>query len=92
MLDGAVIVGTAAEAECDKLCVVTAPFEVSVERIAARDGISPEMAARRLNVQMPEAVLTARADYILPNTSTREALAKAANELCDTLIGEGCRT
>lgn len=45
MLDGAVIIGTAAEAECDKLCVVTAPFEVSVERIAARDGISPEMAA-----------------------------------------------
>ena len=37
MLDGAVIIGTAAEAECDKLCVVTAPFEVSVERIAARD-------------------------------------------------------
>ena len=92
VLDGAVIVGTAAEAECDKLCVVTAPFEVSVERIAARDGISPEMAARRLNAQTPEAALTARADYILPNTSTREALAKAANELCDTLIGEGCRT
>ena len=89
MLDGAVIIGTAAEAECDKLCVVTAPFEVSVERIAARDGISPEMAARRLNAQTPEAVLTARADYILPNTSTREALAKAANELCDALIGEG---
>ena len=38
----------------------------------------------------PESVLTARADYILPNTSTREALAKAANELCDALIGEGC--
>ena len=92
VLDGAVIVGTAAEAECDKLCVVTAPFEVSVERIAARDGISPEMAARRLNAQTPEAVLTARADYILPNTSAREALAKPANELCDTLIGEGCRT
>ena len=49
-------------------------------------------ACRRLNAQTPEAVLTARADYILPNTSTREALAKAANELCDTLIGEGCRT
>ena len=85
-----VLDGTAAEAECDKLCVVTAPFEVSVERIAARDGISPEMAARRLNAQTPEAVLTARADYILPNTSTREALAKAANELCNALIGEGC--
>ena len=90
VLDGAVIVGSAAEGECDQLAVVTAPFETSVARIAARDGISPEMAARRLNAQTPEAVLTARADYILPNTSTREALAKAANELCDTLIGEGC--
>ena len=90
VLDGAVIVGTEAEAECDRLAVVTAPFATSVARIAARDGISPEMAARRLNAQTPEAVLTARADYILPNTSTREALAKAANELCDALIGEGC--
>ena len=92
VLDGAVIVGTAAQAECDRLCVVTAPFETSVARIVARDGIAPEMACRRLNAQTPEAVLTARADYILPNTSTREALAKAANELCDMLIGEGCRT
>ena len=91
VLDGAVIVGTEAEGECDKLCVVTAPFAVSVERIAARDGISPEMAARRLNAQMPEEELTARADYVLPNTSTREALAQAANVLCDALIGEGGR-
>lgn len=59
VLDGAVIVGTAAQAECDRLAVVTAPFETSVARIAARDGISPEMAARRLNAQTPEAELTA---------------------------------
>ena len=37
VLDGAVIVGTAAQAECDRLCVVTAPFETSVARIVARD-------------------------------------------------------
>ena len=43
VLDGAVIVGTAAQAECDRLCVVTAPFETSVARLVARDGISPEM-------------------------------------------------
>ena len=47
VLDGAVIVGTAAQAECDRLCVVTAPFETSVARIVARDGIAPEMACRR---------------------------------------------
>ena len=45
VLDGAVIVGTAAEAECDRLAVVTAPFETSVARIAQRDGIAPDMAA-----------------------------------------------
>ena len=90
VLDGAVIVGTAAEAECDKLCVVTAPFAVSVARIAARDGISPEMAARRLNAQTPEEALTAKADYILPNVSTREELAQKADALCDALLGEGC--
>ena len=67
VLDGAVIVGTAAQAECDRLCVVTAPFETSVARIVARDGIAPEMACRRLNAQTPEAELTAQADYVLHN-------------------------
>ena len=86
VLDGAVIVGTAAEAECDKLCVVTAPFEVSVERIAARDGISPEMAARRLNAQTPEAELLAHADYVLRNDGPLAALETAAAALCDALL------
>ena len=89
VLDGAVIVGTAAEAECDKLCVVTAPFEVSVERIAARDGISPEMAARRLNAQTPEAELTAQADYVLHNDADLAALQAAAEQLCSALQTEG---
>ena len=89
VLDGAVIVGTAAEAECDRLCVVTAPFETSVARIVARDGISSEMAARRLNAQTPEQVLTAKADYILRNDASIAQLRAAAEELCAKLLGEG---
>ena len=89
VLDGAVIVGTAAQAECDRLCVVTAPFEASVARIVARDGIAPEMAARRLNAQTPEAVLTAQADYILHNDAGLDALQEAAARLCETLRTEG---
>ena len=89
VLDGAVIVGTAAQAECDRLCVVTAPFETSVARIVARDGIAPEMAARRLNAQTPEAVLTAQADYILHNDAGLDALQDAAARLCETLRTEG---
>ena len=89
VLDGAVIVGTEAETECDRLAVVTAPFETSVARIAARDGISPEMAARRLNAQMPEEQLLRRADYILRNDAERAALETAATQLYEALLQEG---
>ena len=83
VLDGAVIVGTEAEAECDRLAVVTAPFETSV------DGIAPEMAARRLNAQTPEEALLARADYVLRNDADLAALEAAANALCEQLLAEG---
>ena len=89
VLDGAVIVGTAAQAECDRLCVVTAPFETSVARIVARDGIAPEMAFRRLNAQTPEAELTAQADYVLHNDADLAALQAAAEQLCSALQAEG---
>ena len=89
VLDGAVIVGTAAQAECDRLCVVTAPFETSVARIVARDGIAPEMACRRLNAQTPEAELTAQADYVLHNDADLAALQAAAEQLCIALQTEG---
>ena len=91
VLDGAVIVGTAAEPECDRLAVVTAPFATSVARIAARDGISPEMAARRLNAQTPERTLLAHADYVLQNDGPRETLEAAAKHLCETLLAEAGR-
>ena len=88
VLDGAVIVGTAAQAECDRLCVVTAPFETSVARIVARDGISAEMAARRQNAQTPETVLTAQADYVLRNDADLAHLQASANTLCEQLLAE----
>ena len=89
VLDGAVIVGTAAQQECDRLCVVTAPFATSVARIVARDGISPEMAARRLNAQTPEQTLTQKADYILCNDGALGQLQAAAAALCTELLTEG---
>lgn len=89
VLDGAVIVGTAAQAECDRLCVVTAPFETSVSRIMARDGISAEMAARRLNAQTPEETLTTQADYVLRNDTDLARLQAAAAQLCTRLMQEG---
>ncbi len=58
-------------------------------RIVARDGISPEMAARRLNAQTPEQTLTAQADYVLRNDADLAHLQAAAERLCTELLAEG---
>lgn len=73
-VDGAVIVGTPFEARCDALLLVTAPYEVSVARICARDGIAPEMARRRLDAQTSLEVLRAAATEEIVNDGTTEQL------------------
>ena len=87
VLDGAVRHGAPGEAH--RPVRSAAPFETSVARIVARDGIAPEMACRRLNAQTPEAELTAQADYVLHNDADFAALQAAAEQLCSALRTEG---
>ena len=84
-VDGAVIVGTPFAARCDLLVVVAAPYEQSVARICARDGIKAEMARRRLDAQTPEQTLRDAADYVLENDSTPQCLEKRALALLQCL-------
>lgn len=73
-VDGAVIVGTPFEGRCDALVLITTPYEVSVQRICARDGISVEMARRRLDAQTPLEQLRAAATVEIVNDGTAEQL------------------
>lgn len=91
-VDGAVIVGTPFEAECDCLVVVTAPYEQSVARICKRDGIAPEMARRRLDAQTPEKTLTEAANHILHNDGTLADLEQQCRALLDVLRKEAHET
>ena len=91
VIDGAVLVGSVIDGIWDRLIVVTAPYEVSVARIVARDGIRPEMARRRLDAQLPEAALAARADILLANDGTQEQLRRQAGALAARLLAEGER-
>lgn len=91
VIDGAVLVGSVIDGIWDRLIVVTAPYEVSVARIVARDGIRPEMARRRLDAQLPEAALAARADIVLANNGTQEQLRRQAGALAARLLAEGER-
>lgn len=84
-VDGAVIVGTPFAARCDRLLVVAAPYEQSVARICARDGIEPAMARRRLDAQTPEQTLRDAADYVLENDGSVESLQEKALTLLHCL-------
>ena len=87
-VDGAVIVGTPFEQRCDALILVTAPYDTSVARICARDGIAPEMARRRLDAQMPLERLRAAATAELVNDGTPEQLRRKLQSILHGLEKE----
>lgn len=87
-VDGAVIVGSPFQARCDELVLITAPYEVSVQRICARDGIAPEMARRRLDAQTPLEQLRAAATVEIANDGTPQQLQTRIRELLQTLRKE----
>lgn len=77
----------------DRVVVVTAPEELRVERFAARvQAGSPDEARaearRRILGQMSEAELVARANFVLSNAGSREALAAEVDRLWAVLDAE----
>jgi dephospho-CoA kinase len=59
-----------------EIWVVTCSPEQQLQRIIARDALPVEQAKARLNSQLPLTEKVARADIVLDNSSTREALFK----------------
>jgi dephospho-CoA kinase len=51
----------------DALIVVTAPEEIRVQRVMARDGIEATAVRARIRNQMPEAEKIALANYLIVN-------------------------
>lgn len=87
-VDGAVIVGSPFEKRCNDLWLITAPYEVSVARICARDGISPEMARRRLDAQTSSEILCAAATREIQNEGTPEQLYAKIRAILEALEKE----
>ena len=52
---------------CQATVAITAPAEIRVERIMAREGISREYAQSRVNAQNPEEFFTSRCQHTLRN-------------------------
>ena len=58
---------------CDLTVAVTAPAELRIKRLMARDNISEEYAHARITAQRPQEEFENLADFTLANNSTREA-------------------
>ena len=58
---------------CDITVAVTAPKEVRVRRLMARDNISEDYAVLRIDAQPPQEVFIRQCDHILENNGSEEA-------------------
>lgn len=65
---------------CDATLAITAPVETRIERIIQRDGISRELAEKRIAAQLPEEELEKLATEVIVNNKTLFDLEKAVTE------------
>lgn len=67
LFDAAALLESPSKARCDKIIVVTAPLEVRLERILARDSITEQEALRRINAQKSDEYYQSHADILIRN-------------------------
>ena len=79
VVDAALMIESGGYRRFDKLIVVHCRPEVQLDRLIARDGLSPEEAARRIAAQMPQAEKIKFADFLI-DTSEGFDSARAQTE------------
>jgi phosphopantetheine adenylyltransferase/dephospho-CoA kinase len=77
VLEAAVLFEAGWEDLVDEVWVVVVESEIAVERLAARNGLEPEAARARIASQLSNAERIARANVVIENNGTLEALGAA---------------
>ncbi len=85
--DAALLVESGRASQFRPLVVVTAPTEVQVARICARDGLDEVAARARIDAQMPVAEKAALADHVVDNGGDLAATAAQVAKLWEALLG-----
>lgn len=84
-LDGAVIIGSPVEENCEFIISVVADREVRVKRIMERDSISEEAALRRISAQPDEEFYVENSRYKIKNngdeTELRSEVIRTVNDI-----------
>ena len=88
-LDAIALLESGAGKLCDITVAVTAPEDVRVRRIKAREGISEEYARSRVAAQKPSAWFEAHCTYTLRNDGDRETFETSARALFQLILYQG---
>lgn len=88
VLDVALLIEMGVKYQVKKIIVVAAEKEQQIERAMKRDGLSREEAERRLSCQMDIKEKLEYADYVIDNSTTREAALSQTRALFEELIGQ----
>ncbi len=86
VIDAPLLFEGGVDAMCDVTCAVLAPPEVRLQRIMARDGITPEQARLRMDAQPPDCFYAGRCSYVLHNTGSEEELLACAREMFESIF------
>ena len=85
-LDAIALLESGAGGLCDVTVAVTAPMDVRVARIMAREGIDEAYARARAAAQKPSEWFEVRCTYTLRNDGGREVLERRARELFEQIL------
>lgn len=69
--EAAILVESGYYKELDRLIVVTAPEELRMQRVMARDGVSAEQVGSRMRHQLEDAEKIRLADFVIVNDGSR---------------------
>lgn len=87
-IDAINLLSSALPSRCDYTIAVTAPVEVRVRRLMARDNISEEYARLRISAQNPNEYYEQGCDYALKNEGTTEEFEKQCDTLLEALMAQ----
>jgi dephospho-CoA kinase len=87
VVDAALMIEAGTYGDYDRLVVVYCPRSLQLERLVARDGLSREEAARRIDAQMPIDEKKRYADHLIDTSGTLEDTARQVRELWAELNG-----
>lgn len=88
LIDAPLLFEADVDRKCDCCIGVISHRDTQIRRISARDGISAETAAARLDNQQSNEFFIENCDYCIENTGTETDLEKKAEELIRTLREE----